>query len=106
MIVAHNNSVICKCIVPADGTIDAGGIVIPVKNLPIYGLSAPHSRTFLAKKYMIGTGIILPMIQIIKDWVTGRPSPWEIGMAPLSSISGTIDTKNIDKYLINILVLL
>ena len=28
----------------------------------------------------------------------GRPMPWAIGMAPLSSISGTMDTKNGIRY--------
>ena len=58
MIVAHNNSVICKCIVPADGTIDAGGIVIPVKNLPIYEILNTGDSTDTSR-FNVGDKIIV-----------------------------------------------
>ena len=35
-----------------------------VKNFFVSFLSLPHSRTYLANKYMIGTGSIFPMIAI------------------------------------------
>ena len=74
------------------------------KNLPITGLSAPHSSTRLAKRYINGTGTIFPITATIYACRSGRltPGSWEYGIAPRSSISGTIETKNTNKYFFNI----
>ena len=36
-----------------------------VKNLPMTGLSAPHSSTLRARKKMNGTGSMLPMMEMM-----------------------------------------
>ena len=56
-----------------------------VKNLPITGLSLPHSRTFLAKKNINGTGIMLPIMHKGSTLYQSRPAATPKGTPPLSS---------------------
>src|SRR5574344_475438 len=69
-----------------------------LKNFFVYFLSAPYSNIFRANKYIKGTGNILPIIAIIYEGNKGKPNATAYGMAPLSSIIGTIDTRNTIKY--------
>lgn len=68
-------------------------------------LLVPHSSTFLARKKMIGTGIIFPMIATSKTSHSGRPRsmPIATGIAPLSSINGTIEINRTISIFQNIL---
>ena len=43
------------------------------------GLSAPHSSTLRARKKMNGTGIMLPMMEMMYTCHSGRPSPTPMG---------------------------
>ena len=69
-----------------------------VKNFPITGLSFPHKSTFLAKKKIIGTGSIFPIIATIYEVGILSLYKTAYGNAPLSSISGTIEIKKTIKY--------
>ena len=62
------------------------------------GLSAPHSSTLRAKKKMNGTGIMLPMMAMMYTCHNGRPSPTPTGIAPRSSMMGTIEMKKTLRY--------
>ena len=69
-------------------------------------LSDPQIRTFLAKKKIIGTGNIFPIIHVIYKGIIGSEFPnavlKPIGTAPLNSIKGIIETKKTIKYFLNI----
>ena len=46
---------------------------------------------------------MLPMMEMMYTCHSGRPSPTPMGIAPRSSISGTIETKNTVRYLVSII---
>ena len=73
-----------------------------VKNFPMYFLSLPQTRILRAKRKINGTGIIFPIIAIIKDGISGSPIVTAIGTAPRSSINGTIETRKTIKNFKNI----
>ena len=73
-----------------------------VKNLPMTGLSAPHSSTLRARKKMNGTGSMLPMMEMMYTCHSGRPMATPTGIAPRSSIRGTIEIKNTLRYFVSI----
>lgn len=60
---------------------------------PIKRRSFPHSKNLRAKRYMIGTGIMFPITHTIYDVNNGNGglNAWETGIAPRSSMSGTIE---------------
>ena len=66
-------------------------------------LSCPHSKNFRANRKINGTGIMFPTMQVTKRMTSiagdssilwAKKSPTPKGIAPRSSISGTMETKN------------
>ena len=53
---------------------------------------------------MNGTGIILPIIAMMSARGSGTPSPTPIGIAPRSSMIGSIDTNNTKRQWSTIMV--
>ena len=66
--------------------------------MPMYFLSFPHSRMRRANRKMKGTGSMLPMTETMMDGTMGRPIPTAYGMAPRSSMSGTMEMRKTMRY--------